>query len=133
MKIPAAERNEFTESIGIPVIKTVEQVPGASVTPIPIRMPPITAFIQLFVVLGNRRINSLLPSAAIRDPTIIPMLTINAKRNLFPSPNCPIIGKKLLPPIQNLAIEKYIKTFNNAKQATQKRGFLNKGLINVNS
>ena len=40
MKMPAAERKEETESIGIPVTKAVVHVPGATVTPMPINVPP---------------------------------------------------------------------------------------------
>ena len=43
MKIPEADRNDETESIGMPVTNAVVHVPGQSVIPIPIMIPPIIA------------------------------------------------------------------------------------------
>lgn len=122
MNIPAAEIKELMDSIGIPVINTVEQVPGASVIPIPIKMPPTIALMITFLFFGYLKTNSFDENAAINDPTINPRLTMNAKRNAVSAPslpNTPIIGKKLLPPIQNLLIKKYIPTLRKAKQAAQ--------------
>lgn len=124
MKIPAAERNEFIDSIGIPVMKTVEHVPGARVIPIPINIPPTMALITTFLFFGYLKMNSFEKYDEIKDPAINPIFTINAKRKAFfaPSfPKTPIIGRKLLPPIQNLLIKKYMKTLRKAKQLTQNK------------
>jgi hypothetical protein len=87
-------------------------------------MPPTIALIMTFFSFGNRRINSFESNEETSDPIIIPMLTMNAKRNAVSAPSLPrtpIIGKKLLPPIQNFPIKKYINTFRKAKQLAQNK------------
>jgi len=124
MNIPAAERNALTESMGIPVINTVEQVPGTRVIPIPIKIPPIIARRIIVLSFGKRNMNSLLSFEEKNEPIITPKLTMNAKRNAVSAPsfpNMPIRGRKLLPPIQNLLMIRYIHTFNTAKILTQNK------------
>ena len=124
IKIPAAEINEFIESIGMPVINTVEQVPGTKVIPIPIKIPPIIARRIIVLSFGKRNMNSLLSFEEKNEPIITPKLTMNAKRNAVSAPsfpNMPIRGRKLLPPIQNLLMIRYIHTFNTAKILTQNK------------
>lgn len=124
IKIPAAEINEFMESMGIPVMKTVEHVPGARVIPIPIKIPPAIALIITFLFFGYLKMNSFERYDEIKDPTINPIFTIKAKRKAVFAPSfpmIPIIGRKLLPPIQNLLIKKYMKTLRKAKQLTQNK------------
>ena len=124
MNIPAAERNALIESMGIPVINTVEQVPGTRVIPIPIKIPPIIARRIMFLSFGKRKMNSLLSFEERNEPIMTPKFTMNAKRNAVSAPsfpNMPMRGRKLLPPIQNLLINRYIHTFSIAKTLTQNR------------
>lgn len=110
--------------MGIPVINTVEQVPGARVIPIPMKMPPTIALMMTSLSFGNRRINSFDSIEETSDPTIIPILMMNAKRNAVSAPSfprTPIIGRKLLPPIQNFPIKKYINILRTAKQLAQNK------------
>lgn len=108
--------------MGIPVTKTVVQVPGASVIPMPIRIPPSMA-LGISAPFGILKINSLLERAPIAAPPITPMFTIKANKKALLVPVFPTIGRKLLPPIQNLWIDIYIITFSKAKPAINSKGF----------
>ena len=115
MNMPAPEINDEIESMGKPITKEVVQVPGAKVMPMPIKIPPIMA-LGISFIWGVFKLNSLEKTAPKKAPTITPILTRKANKRALLGPSLPIIGKKLLPPIQNFLILKYIMTLRVLKR-----------------